>query len=225
MSLNDNIQIKNSHDRIIIKDKRNNNLNILITKRNFNCSDINYFSIKQIHADKVFILDKKDKTFPSFEGDAIISTIKGGIGIKTADCLPIFIYSDNLSVIAVIHSGWRGTARKILEKTVLEIKNNLHINLKHLNFILGVAICKKCYNIKEDMYNEFIKLYGKSGNKFFYDGKFDIKGANLNILKDLGVEESQILNLNKCSSCNNNEFFSYRKENTGKRTLNIICKQ
>ncbi len=225
MSLKNSIQIENSNDKVIIKDIRYNNLTIFISKRNFNDSEINYFSIKQVHSDKVFILDKSYKKNSGFEGDAIVTTIDTAIGVKTADCLPVFIYSNDLSVIGVVHSGWRGTANKILEKTVDKIKNNLHINIKHLNFILGVAICKRCYNVKEDMYNEFIKLYGANGDKFFYNGKFDLKGANLDILRELEVKESQIFNLNKCSNCNNDEFFSYRKENTEKRTLNIICKQ
>ncbi len=99
----------------------------------------------------------------------------------------------------------------------------MQINKKFLNFILGVAICKNCYEIKKDMFIEFIKNYGQDGEKFFSKNidRFDLIGANIAILHNNGIKENKIFNLHKCSYCNN-DFFSYRRGDEKERILNII---
>jgi copper oxidase (laccase) domain-containing protein len=73
------------------------------------------------------------------------------------------------------------------------------------------------------MYNEFIKFFGQEGKKFFSENadRFDLKSANIYLLKKNGISNNQIFNLHKCSHCNN-EFFSYRKGDLTQRTFNII---
>ena len=222
MNLKENILIKDTAKTIVVKDNRIKKLKIIITKKKFIDNSIDFFSIKQIHSDKIFFLNSINQITNKETGDAIISLIKYPICIKTADCLPIFIYSDIGDMVSVVHAGWRGTGKKILGKTVKYIIKNLKIKLECLNFILGVSICEKCYNIKNDMFNEFIAHYGSSGKKFFSNNKFNLKEANISILTQLGINKNKIFNLNKCSSCNNNDFFSFRKEATDRRTLNII---
>ncbi len=210
-------------DRLIIKDKKVKNIEIVITKKSFAGIINKVFFINQTHSDKVILIDNEKQLLKLFEGDAIISSINCKIGIKTADCLPIFIYSNKGNVFAAVHSGWRGTAQRIIEKTIKFMENNLQIHKKELNFILGVCICKNCYEIKKDMFNKFIKIFGEKGRKFFSKNidRFDLKGANIHILLENGIEAEQIFNLHKCSYCNN-EFFSYRKGDLKSRTFNII---
>jgi YfiH family protein len=223
MNLKHRLRVEDFDDKIIITDKKVENIEILISKKNFTDLDERVFFIKQVHSDEIVFLDNNRTFNGNFEGDAIVSSIHSNIGVQTADCLPVFIYSDCSSVIAVVHSGWRGTAFKILEKTIKFIKNNLQINEKSLNFILGVSICKNCYKIRKDMYNEFIKFFGQEGKKFFSENadRFDLKSANIYLLKKNGISNNQIFNLHKCSHCNN-EFFSYRKGDLTQRTFNII---
>ena len=91
MSLKKNILIENKDNSLIIKDGRIKNLTIIVTKRIFIDHSINFFSIKQIHSDKIFLLNSINQINNTENGDAIISLIAHPICIKTADCLPIFI--------------------------------------------------------------------------------------------------------------------------------------
>ena len=38
--------------------------------------------------------------------------------ISTADCIPVLCYDTRRKVIAAIHAGWRGTVKRIVEKTL-----------------------------------------------------------------------------------------------------------
>ena len=197
-------------------------IQILITKRDFN-EKINYFSLKQIHSDKFFFIkDKNEKNF-FYKGDAIITQLSSfPIGVRTADCLPIFIYSKKDNLISVVHAGWRSTAKKILEKVVIFIENVLKIDINNLNFIFGPCICNGCYEVKDDMKKAFLDEFGNNGEQFFNDGKFDLKSANKFILKNFDIPKDKIFDLNLCTVCNNDKFYSFRKENTDKRIFNVI---
>ncbi len=213
------MKLEDKKDKIEITDE---NVKIIITKRNFN-DKLNYFSLKQIHSDKFYFID--DKNTPDFhlKGDAIVTNLLNfPIGVRTADCLPIFIYSKLDNVVAVVHSGWRSTAKKILKNVIDFMIYQLKLEKNNLNFVFGPCICKKCYEIKDDMKNAFINEYGNEGENFFNNSKFDLKGANLDILKKFEINCNKIFDINKCTICNNTEFFSFRKETTNMRISNVI---
>ncbi|HEY6626065.1 MAG TPA: laccase domain-containing protein, partial [Ignavibacteriaceae bacterium] len=79
---------------------------------------------KQVHEDKI-------NTVSAFgscgESDALITTkMNLGLAISSADCPAIFIYDPKEKVIAAVHSGWRGTEKKILMKTIQRLKNDFN---------------------------------------------------------------------------------------------------
>ena len=76
------------------------------------------FTLKQIHSNKVFYVNsnnfKKD-----LEGDGLFTDEKGlGIGVKVADCLPLYIFDKKLKVIGIAHAGWRSTLAQIVQSLV-----------------------------------------------------------------------------------------------------------
>ena len=53
------------------------------------------------------------------DGDFLITSLPHiGLGIATADCLPIVIYDEINKVIANVHAGWRGSAQEIVVRAV-----------------------------------------------------------------------------------------------------------
>ena len=76
---------------------------------------------KQTHSDAVRYVTKGGIVG---EGDAMVTDKKNlGLVISIADCTPIFIYDHKNKVIAAVHSGWRGTQKQILAKTIEKLKN------------------------------------------------------------------------------------------------------
>lgn len=70
-----------------------------------------------------------DKETSIMNVDAIYTTDKEVlIGVFTADCVGILLIDETTPCICCIHSGWKGTAQAITDKTVKEL---IHKNLIH----------------------------------------------------------------------------------------------
>ena len=76
----------------------------------------------QTHSNKVSIITRKNLGKKRFHSDAMITTLKGiGIGVLTADCVPILLYENKKRIVGCIHAGWRGAFLGIIENTIKKI--------------------------------------------------------------------------------------------------------
>ncbi|MCX7641336.1 MAG: peptidoglycan editing factor PgeF [Elusimicrobiales bacterium] len=186
------------------------------------------FLLHQIHSDKIVYLKNISMINQKFEGDSIVTSIdKVCIGVKTADCVPILLLDRKQGVIAAIHSGWKGTVKRIVQKTVLFIKENFNSNVDDINVFIGPSICGKCYFVKEDVLKNFLNEFGrdfeykKNGNVFY----IDLKRLNYKMLKEVGIKDESILILDECTYCSNKSYHSFRKtKNTNNFQISYICK-
>src|SRR5579872_6450376 len=66
--------------------------------------------LHQTHSAHGYAIDKKHSIAPfSLDGDYLITNEKSqGIGIMTADCLPVICYDKHAQAIGIAHAGWRG---------------------------------------------------------------------------------------------------------------------
>ena len=56
----------------------------------------------QTHSNKVSVITKKNLGKKRFDSDAMITTLKGiGIGVLTADCVPILLYESKKKLLDV----------------------------------------------------------------------------------------------------------------------------
>ncbi len=183
--------------------------------------------MNQIHSDGIVIKNNKKPSFPT--ADAMITNLKGvGLAIKTADCVPIFLYDDNKKVAAAIHAGWRGTALKIVKKVIKKLEQEFDVDVNTLYAFVGPAINQQCYEVGKDVYEHFGFL-GKSKNDFFYkskSGKFlmNLKGINVYMLENYGLDPSKIEVSDICTHCQSELFYSYRRdrEHSGRNISFIV---
>jgi YfiH family protein len=168
----------------------------------------------QVHGGEVSFVASVP-TVPPISDGLITDSKKIWIGVLTADCLPIFLVGEG--AVGVVHAGWRGTLKGIAFNAASYMSKFTRVK----KAILGVSICGGCYEVRSDVRNSFSKEYSSCFTEVG-DGKFlfDLKCANRVQLKAAGVEV--IEDLNFCTICNNDRFFSYRKEKTKKRTLSAI---
>lgn len=170
--------------------------------------------LRQIHSDIIIKYDKEDREdFIENEGDAIITNNKKvGIGVFTADCVPVILLDKKKNVIAAIHSGWKGTLASITKKTIKEMRKSYGSEPKDIVAIIGAHIKQCCYEISEELKDEFLRKKSIESEELF-------KGRNLNMeicIKDdllkSGVEESNIYSLDLCTHCSKGvKLFSYRR--------------
>lgn len=163
---------------------------------------------KQTHSDNIALLENNKYLYENT--DAIITNKDNSlILLNFADCVPIILYSKEYKTAAVVHAGWRGTASKIVKKTV----EKMDIDTKTITALIGPAIGKCCFETAEDVFNQLINdkeetnLYEKKNNKYF----IDLKQINYNQLTETGVKNIDICSY--CTCCMSDIFFSYRKEN------------
>ena len=79
-------------------------------------------TLKQVHSASVLFFEPGDGDVPGGwkrEGDALWTEVPGtGVGVHTADCVPILLAHREIRVAAAVHAGWRGLAAGIVEETV-----------------------------------------------------------------------------------------------------------
>ncbi len=161
---------------------------------------------KQVHGDTIKITRK---IFPAGEGDALITDKRGlGLAVFSADCTAIFIYDRNNGVIAAVHSGWRGTRKEILRKTIRLMKNRYSSNPGELFCFISPSISQKNYQVGKEFADFFEPAYlnEKDGNLYL-----DVRGKNYDILLQEGIPETNIEYSEICSFENKN-FHSFRRD-------------
>lgn len=176
--------------------------------------------MKQEHGDTINVV--KDGENPS-SGDALVILEKNVAGlVKSADCIPIIILDTKIARAAIIHAGYRGTLKRLTEKT-LKIMKDLGSEPGQIKAILGPSIGKCCYNVGEEVYMLFKNEFGDDNLFAITNGQIylDLKRANISMLTREGVTDIHSLDL--CTSCHNEIFYSYRKGDKDKRQVSFVC--
>ena len=141
----------------------------------------------------------------------------------SADCISLLFYDDNKKVIGDVHSGWKGTAQRISKKAVEKMIKEYNSNPKDIICCICPSI-RKCHfevdtDVMEIFKNEFeytgkideiISLGRKVDNKQKYN--IDTVLINKILLKDMGLQEKNIIDCDICTVCDSEDFHSYRVE-------------
>ena len=181
----------------------------------------NIATIDQTHSSDVLVINDGFKDLSREKGDAIITDLRGiGIGVFTADCVPILFAEKAGSLVAVVHAGWRGTLSQVPIATLTEMKKRFGIEPSRVSCVVGPSIGGCCYEVGEDVASQFIYkfdnwkdfLFRKNNLKYI----LDLKGANRINLSKEGVKDIEVINI--CTKCGS-DFHSYRRdgENAGKQ--------
>ncbi len=180
---------------------------------------VNVHFQKQIHSDIVRIV--KSDSQPE-ESDAMIcSENNNALVIIAADCVSIFIYDYKNKIIAAVHSGWRGTQKRILHKTLSILSEKYNSKSDNLYVYIGPSISQPNYQVGEEVAELSEKKYLMiHGNKYY----LDVASANINMLLDFGIPKNQIQKSTICTYEMNELFHSYRRDGAKSgRSLGIIA--
>jgi YfiH family protein len=211
--------------------------------------------LRQIHSDIVYVIESAD--IPQGErapqGDALITRERGILlAVQTADCIPILLADTKQRAVAAIHSGWRGTAQRIVEKTLGRMQMEFGTRPTDVIAAIGPGIGGCCYEVGHEVVKEFAAKFPVASE--WFDGPFetlengdadsnwlpwltmrppghappaptaklDLIAANCAILASAGVPPGNISSSNLCTACRSDLFFSYRHERTTGRMIAAI---
>lgn len=151
--------------------------------------------------------------------DGLVTDIPGITLVTSyADCVPLLFADPVKKVIAASHSGWRGTVGNIGKETVDIMVADYGCKLENIYAYIGPSICKNCYEVGEDVAEQFANAYGKYAFDGIlrpiepFEGKFrlDLHQANYMNLRNAGLLDEKIEITDICTCCNPDILFSHR---------------
>ncbi len=143
--------------------------------------------------------------------DALITDKENvALVIHTADCVPITFTDTENKAIGNAHCGWRGTYGNLAEITLKEMAKRFGTNPKNVVCTIGPAICRECYEVSEELYNQFMIRFGFKDAIIKENGKYylDLMLINKHILENAGVTKIAVSDL--CTMCNKEDLYSHR---------------
>lgn len=149
--------------------------------------------------------------------DGLITNVPGICLVTTyADCVPLYFLDPAKKVIALSHSGWRGTVGKIGKKTVELMHDKFGSDPADILAAVGPSVCQDCYEVSADVIDRFREVFDRSvWEELFYekpDGKYqlDLWKANEKIFLEAGIRKDHIAVTNVCTHCNSEILYSHR---------------
>ncbi|MCK4651192.1 peptidoglycan editing factor PgeF [Candidatus Babeliales bacterium] len=159
------------------------------------------------------------------KGDFIITSLrKVGIGILSADCLPLVIYDLTKHIIAVAHVGWKGAVGDIVLNLINTLKNKYGSKPSDFNIYFGPCAKVCCYQV-ENIFLKHLENFSfidnvifKRDEKIFFNLPRFIKFQLINF----GVKEENIhKEYNNCTICDT-RFYSYRRGDIENRQASVV---
>ena len=195
--------------------------------------------VRQIHSAITHRIEATSAHAPA--GDGMITKSPGILlAIKTADCVPVLVADVRRRVVGAFHAGWRGTAARVVEKGVGEMRGQFGCQPRDLRAAIGPCIRKCCYSVGDEVRAEFESQFTYASELFeeVFDSNavhikypmlflnqrapghgdlgpeihLDLVTANQRQLEDAGVSKERIAVIDGCTSCDTKRFFSHRAE-------------
>lgn len=177
----------------------------------------------QGHDVKIYVVDEKDKG-KGFSVESDINNIDGlvtnvsNIPLITfyADCVPLYFYDKVNKVVGLAHSGWKGTVNNIAAHMIKTMRDNYGSNPNDIVTAIGPSICMDCYEVSEDVAEQFKAAYNKEQLESILldkgNGKYQLnlhEACKYNLI-NAGILPDNIAMPDICTCCNPDVLYSHR---------------
>ena len=165
-----------------------------------------------VHGNRIVIAKDSDKGKVISDCDGFVTDTLGVIlGVTAADCLPIFFWNKQETLAGIVHAGWRGVQKEIALEMINIFVNKFGCSAKDINVKIGPHIKDCHFEIQADVVKNFLGY--QTSIKEVGGGKYLNLG---NIIKEqlvsVGVEVKNIQDALECTFCENDKYFSYRRD-------------
>ncbi len=187
---------------------------------------------EQVHSGDVAIVRAGDRGRGSLDRDSAFQDTDGlvtnvpGILLTSfyADCVPLYFWDPATEAVGLAHAGWKGTVAGIAGNMVSAMTSEYGSDPSQIRAAIGPSIGACCYEVDDRVMERVRQLllspqdseenpqsamYIDKGN-----GKYmlNLKEINRRIMIKAGILAEHIECTTWCTSCNNDLFFSYRKD-------------
>lgn len=167
----------------------------------------------QEHTNNIAIIKNQKNLHQDLSAtDGVIISIKDiPVMLVFADCVPIMIYSESKQVVALLHSGWKGTSLKIVSKALSLMEEQFEVQASQAKALIGAAIGDCCYEVNDDVSMKLQSSLVGDYQDIIVDNKANLQKINEYQMRESGIVDIDIMDY--CTSCDNHLFYSYRKNN------------
>ena len=196
-------------------------------------------SLRQIHSDLIHRVDGIPQE--PLAGDGIVTDTPGlVVAVQAADCFPIILVERKRRVVGVLHAGWRGTVKRIVEKGLGEMRRYFDCEPRNIVAAIGPGVQACCYDVGEEVRTKFRSQFSYADSLFrevkesdpvrekypllFLTARapghselpvnifLDLVEANRRQLIAVGVPAKNIEASSPCTACHPDLLFSHRAE-------------
>ncbi len=186
--------------------------------------------LKQIHGTQGFVVSEERVTSlleKKEEGDFLITQREHtGLGVYTADCLPIIFYDTCNRAVGICHAGWRGSVDQVALKTLERMQHHFGTDLDHLRIFFGPSAKVCCYEVTPEFEKNLEYIAYKDqvlvahGEQLF----FNLPLFNKLQLESFGVKKEAFhCRYNLCTICNVSFCSSRRNGQNMQRQLTVVA--
>ena len=167
----------------------------------------------QVHGDRVLVHDAPwEGWLRGPDADGHFAPARGtAVAVSVADCVPVFI-AHPAGAVALLHSGWRGTAARIVERAIALFRDR-GLDPRDLVVHAGPAICGRCYEVSPDVYQQL------TGETTAVHRTVDLRALIARDAERAGVRDLSTSPF--CTRCDNDRFYSHRAGDPG-RQLGVL---
>ena len=190
----------------------------------FGVSTDDLVMINQTHSSNIRIMTRENggelvnRPMEQANVDGMITNEKGlMLCTVEADCVPVYILDPIKNAIGMIHSGWKGTANIISVNAIKLMKEVYDSEPEDIMIAIGPCMCGKCYEVGEELIEEFRVNFTETEINFFFtnkgNGKFllDMKKAIKIALINNGIKDKNIYDTDVCTY-ENDSLCSWRRD-------------
>ena len=175
-------------------------------KKWFDLKEVGYCN--QVHSDIIRIFEENNK-----DGDALITdSVNTAVGVFTADCVPVLLFDKENKIVAAVHSGWRGTVKNIVLKTVVKMISGYGCKPENIIAYFGPHNRQCCYEVGTEVMEEFESNEAFRNIDYIKDSNISLVACITKQLLEADLISENINDVALCTFCSDEyKLHSYRK--------------
>jgi YfiH family protein len=174
------------------------------------------FDVWQVHSAEVTCTDlPRPLDEPHRKSDAILTANPEiTLFMRFADCVPILLHEPGKKVVGIVHAGWQGTVKKIVQNAVERMTVIYGSNPADIKAGIGPSIGPDHYEIGPEVIEKVKDTFGSRSDLVLIAEQskthLDLWRSNSILLEDAGVHSIEIAGI--CTACYLDRWYSHRAE-------------
>lgn len=174
------------------------------------------YDVWQVHgAEVICTWRNRPKGAAHIKADAILTDRPEiTLFMRFADCVPVVLFDPRCQVIGLVHAGWQGTVKGVVQAALRQMEREYGTRMSDLLACIGPSIGVDHYEIGPEVAHQVQEAFNAQANALLPQNNgsiyFDLWQANRLILESRGVDQVEVAGI--CTACHPEDWYSHRGE-------------